>query len=392
MAFADGNIIIGTSVDVGGMNTGLYKIQRAMKRWTRVVGVGLTAGLYKVGKAAIEATSDLQEIQNVVDVAFKDMGYKIEEFTKICIEHFGMSELSVKQTAGSFMAMGTAIGIAQEQASNMAVELTGLSGDFASFYNISQQYAKVALSAIYTGETETIKRYGIILTETNLQEYALTKGIEKKVKAMNAEEKTLLRYNYIMEATQHIHHDFERTQESWANTLRVLKERWTALLAVVGVGAINVVQPFIRMLNEATSKLLAMVKYINALLGITADLDTADFTSGIEEVGDAAEEAGTKINHQLASFDKLNNIVTSGTGKDDSETDLEKLYDQMQLSGYVFESMKNWQVASSELSLKVRQRIDEVVAYLTEKKDEIIQIFEYCKIYPIKVYNSVFSG
>ena len=376
MAFADGNIVIGTSVDVGGMNTGLYKIQKAMKRWTRVIGVGLTAGLYKVGKASLDAASDLQEIQNVVDVAFKDMSYKIEEFTKICIEHFGMSQLSAKQTAGSFMAMGASIGLTKEAASDMAVELTGLTGDFASFYNISQQYAKVALSAVYTGETETLKRYGIILTEANLQEYALTQGITKKVKAMNAEEKTLLRYNYIMQATENMHGDFERTQESWANTLRVLKERWTQLLSVVGAGTIQVIQPFIRMISEATSKLIGLFQYINDLLGIEASLDTAEVSQDMEELSDSVEEAGETIKHQLGSFDKLNNLITTTNKANDDTSDLDKLYEKFQLSGYVIDSMKNWEVSVSEFSLAVKTSIGEMIEYLIEKKEKFDKVIE----------------
>ena len=379
MAFADGNIVIGTSVDVGGMNTGLYKIQKAMKRWTRVVGVGLTAGLYKVGKASLDAASDLQEIQNVVDVAFKDMSYKVEEFTKICIEHFGMSQLSAKQTAGSFMAMGASIGLTQEAASDMAVELTGLTGDFASFYNISQQYAKVALSAVYTGETETLKRYGIILTEANLQEYALTQGITKKVKAMNAEEKVLLRYNYIMQATMNMHGDFERTQESWANTLRVLKERWTQLLSVVGAGTIQVVQPFIRMISEATAKLISLFQYINDLLGIEAELDTAEVSQDMQELSDSVEEAGDTIKHQLGSFDKLNNLITTTNKANDDTSDLDKLYEKFKLSGYVIDAMKNWEVATNEFSLTVQRNINELIEFLTEKRDDLLKIFDDLK-------------
>ncbi len=102
------------------------------------------------------------------------------------------------------MAMGSSIGFTQDEASDMAVQLTGLTGDFSSFYNISQDYSRVALSAVYTGETETLKRYGIILTEANLQQYAYTQGINESVHAMSAKEKALLRYNYIMQATTYV--------------------------------------------------------------------------------------------------------------------------------------------------------------------------------------------
>ena len=381
MAYADGNIIIGTSVDVGGMNTGLYKIQKAMKRLGAIATVGLGAGLYKLSKAAVNAASDLQEIQNVVDVAFKDMSYKIEEFSKVCIKAFGMSELSAKQTAGSFMAMGTSIGITREAASEMAVELTGLTGDFASFYNISQQYAKVAMSAVYTGETETMKRYGIVLTAANLQEYALSIGIDKKVKAMSAAEKTLLRYNYIMEATNNMHNDFERTQHSWANTLRVLQENWNALMAAMGAGLIKVFQPIVEVLNIIVQKLLAIIKYINELLGIMSESNEVEFAEEMEDVADALDDAGNKAKTMLAPFDKLNNITSSSTksAKDDTKV-LEDLYDRMGLAGYVIDKLKGLQVQVEEISEATKLKLRQLVLFFKKAVARIKQIWSNIKL------------
>ena len=218
MSRFDGNIIIGTSVDVGGIGTGLNKITNSFNKLSRTIQNNM---LTKVFSNAASAASDLIEVQNIVDVTFEDMAWKAERFGSIAVEKFGMSELTAKQTAGSFMAMGKAMDLGAENASNMAIALAGLTGDFASFYNISQEYARVALSAVYTGETETLKRYGIILTEANLQQYANTKGIEKNVKVMSAREKLILRYMYVMDKTQDMQGDFVRTQDSFADQTRL---------------------------------------------------------------------------------------------------------------------------------------------------------------------------
>lgn len=382
MAFADGNIIIGTSVDVGGIDTGLHKIQKQFRKLGRLAfaTIGVKA-FAKLGKAAIDAASDLQEIQNVVDVAFKDTSYKIEEFSKVCIQYFGMSEIAAKKTAGSFMAMATSIGITKEAASDMAVELTGLSGDFASFYNISQEYAKVAMSAVFTGETETVKRYGIIMTEANLQEYALTEGIQKKVKAMNAEEKALLRYNYLMSVTKNMHHDFERTQNNWANSVRVLKEQWTQFMTLLGQGFIHALQPVIQVINILIGKLIAVFKYLNALLGITSQLDDVTFSDELEEEAEAVDELGNAIKHQLAPFDKLNNLTSSTkSGVDDDTTDLEKLYAQMKLSGYVIDAMKDFEVKLQEVSDATKEKLKNIVNRFRRAKFKIEQIWQDVKL------------
>ena len=382
MAFADGNIIIGTSVDVGGINTGLHKIQKSFRQLGRLafttIGVGAFA---KLGKAAIDAASDLQEVQNVVDVAFGDMSYKIEEFSKVCIEHFGMSEFAAKQTAGSFMAMATAIGITKQTASDMAVELVGLSGDFASFHNISQKYAEVALSAVFTGETETIKRYGIILTEANLQEYALTQGIEKKVKAMSAAEKTLLRYNYVMERTKMLHGDFERTQENWANSVRVLKEQWQALMVEMGIVFMQKVQPIVNVLNTIIAKLIAIFRYLQELLGITSEIGEATFADEMSDMADAVDEVGGAIKRQLAPFDKLNNLTSkASTGVDDDLSDLEKLYDKAKLSGYVIDAMKNFEIQVTELSDSMKSKLANMVNLFRRAKYKVETIWNNIKL------------
>ena len=342
MAFTDGNIIIGTSVDVGGIGTGLTKIEKSFKRLGKFAAFGLgIRALGNLGKAALDASSDLQEVQNVVDVSFReldaagnvvsDMTYKIEGFAQTCIEKFGISEFAAKQTAGSFMAMGKSMGLSMEEASDMAVTLTGLTGDFSSFYNISQDYARVAMSAVYTGETETLKRYGIVLTEANLQQYAQSKGIETTVKKMDARDKAILRYMYIMDATKDIEGDFVRTQDSWANSTRVLAQLWNQFLIALGSGLISILSPMVQVLGQIVQRITQFVQVLWQALSnifgfqlqdITKQASGAagavgDLSDSTDELGESIDKAGKKAKKHLASFDELNNITTpknSGSG------------------------------------------------------------------------------
>ena len=342
MAFTDGNIIIGTSVDVGGIGTGLTKIEKSFKRLGKFAAFGLgIRALGNLGKAALDASSDLQEVQNVVDVSFRelddagnvvsDMTYKIEGFAQTCIEKFGMSEFAAKQTAGSFMAMGKSMGLSMEEASDMAVTLTGLTGDFSSFYNISQDYARVAMSAVYTGETETLKRYGIVLTEANLQQYAQSKGIETTVKKMDARDKAILRYMYIMDATKDMEGDFVRTQDSWANSTRVLGQLWNQFLIALGSGLISILSPMVQVLGQVVQRLTQFVQVLWQALSnifgfqlqdITKQASGAagavgDLSDSTDELGESIDKAGKKAKKHLANFDELNNITTpknSGSG------------------------------------------------------------------------------
>lgn len=346
---ADGKLVIGTSVDVGGIDTGLNKIQSKMNKLKKTLSlaVGITA-FYKLGKAAISAASDLEEVQNMVDVSFKkldeagnviwDMTGKIEAFAQTSVDQFGMSALTAKQTASSFMAMARAMGFTGDQASDMSIKMTQLSGDFASFYNLSQDYARVALSAVFTGETETIKRYGIILTEANLQEYANKLGIEKKVKAMNAQEKALLRYKLLMESLEPVEGDFVRTQNSWANQTRLLKEHWNELMVAMGTGLTSVLAPLLKIINKLLVKATQAISIIWGILANIFGFDLKSLTQPINDIvsdigdgSDSMEDLEDNINgaakaakKALAPFDELAVIPEkmSGSGSSAEPIDL----------------------------------------------------------------------
>ena len=336
---ADAKITIGTSVDVGGINSGLNKIERSFKKISKLtLGILGVKAFVKFSSAALEAASDLTEVQNIIDVTFKsadelgniieDDSWKIENFAKTAIDNFGMSELAAKQTAGSFAAMGNSMGLTRDEATSMAVELTALTGDFASFYNISQDYARVALSAVYTGETETLKRYGIVLTEANLQEYAQSQGIAESVKNMSAREKLILRYNYIQSVTNDIDGDFVRTQGTWANQTKVLQQRWRQFLIVLGNGLMTVLLPMVKGLNQLLS---ATIKFANAMGSLLSRLfgikwqqvsdaqgsaagTASDAADAEEDLADATSDAAKAADKALGAYDKLN-VIQQDTSK-----------------------------------------------------------------------------
>lgn len=292
------------------------------KMLAKFVSIG---ALVKIGKDAVEMASNLQEVQNVVDVSFGEMSYKAEEFAKTAIKSFGMSELSAKQTASTYMAMAKSMGLSMEDASNMAIEVAKLTGDVASFYNISQDLASTKLKSIFTGETETLKQIGVVMTETNLQQFALQQGITKSFSSMSQAEKVALRYKYVMDALSDASGDFARTSGSWANQTRILTEQWKSFLGIIGNGLVQVLTPLIRILNSALSTVISFAQNISNVFGITTQTSVTNATSSLgglseayEEAGDSAEEAGKKAKKGVLGFDEITNLQqdsgSSGVG------------------------------------------------------------------------------
>ena len=288
--------------------------------------------LKKFGSQAIQTASDLEEVQNVVNVSFGSMANEVEAFAKTAIWSFGMSELTAKQTASTFMAMANGMGLAMKDGKNMSLQLTALAGDMASFYNVRQDVAQTALNSIFTGETESLKKFGVVMTEANLSAFALSRGITKSYSAMSQAEKVALRYHYVLKATANAQGDFARTSGSWANQVRVLKEQFNQLLGILGKGLIQVLTPIVQVLNKLLSYLIAIGNAIAKLFGggkITSISNTLGDASGSagdlnNNIGDASgslEDANNnakKLQKTIASFDELNVLNSKDTSSSSS--------------------------------------------------------------------------
>ena len=332
----DGSIILTTKIDQSGLNKGMASLKGAITKLGAAIGVAFgVRALVQFGKQAVQLASDLQEVQNVVDVAFGDMAYKIESFSKTAIENFGISKLTAKRTASTYMAMAKGMGIVDDVASDMAITMTGLTADIASFYNMSQERADVILKSVYTGETETLKQLGIVMTEVNLENFAMSQGITKSLSAMTQQEKTMLRYQFVLEQTRLASGDFVRTQDSWANQTRILSERWKEMQTVfgeafmtIGVLVLPVINNIIVGLTKVAQAAQVVAQWIykaftgkelkssttatqsqaTALSGVGSSAE--DAADGMADLGSSTKKANKEAKKAIAGFDDLE-IITS---------------------------------------------------------------------------------
>lgn len=194
----------------------------------------LTLPLGIAGGAAIKMASDLEESLNKVDVAFKSSSGEVREFGKTTLESFGIAQGTALDMAAMFGDMSTSMGLTTSEAANMSTSLVGLAGDLASFKNINIEEVTTALAGVFTGETESLKRLGVVMTETNLKQFALSQGIQKNIKDFTQSEKVQLRFQYVMQKTSNAHGDFARTSGGAANQMRIFQESLKELGASIG--------------------------------------------------------------------------------------------------------------------------------------------------------------
>lgn len=256
------------------------KLQQFGKDATRIgknLSVGLTLPIAAAGVAAIKLASDFEESLNKVDVSFKKSSASVKEFSKTTLTQFGIAQGTALDMAAMFGDMGTSMGLTTVQAAKMSTSMVGLAGDLASFKNIKIEEATTALAAVFTGETESLKRLGIVMTEANLKQFALTQGITKNIKAMTQAEKTTLRYKFLIESTGNAQGDFARTQGGAANQMRIFTESLKEIGANLGqillpaftkmVTKVNGLLKAFMGLDEGTKKTILIITGIVAAVG-----------------------------------------------------------------------------------------------------------------------------
>lgn len=220
--------------------------------------LGVTAPLSAAGFASFNLASDLNENLNKTEVVFDKNSQAVEEWSKSALKSMGMCQSSALEMASKFGDMGKSMGLNNNQVKDYSIGLTQLAGDIASFKNISIDRANTALTGVYTGETEALKGLGIVMTQTNLEEFARSQGIKKKIQDMNQAEKVQLRYNYVMSVTKDAQGDFARTSDQAANAGRTFKESTKELGATIGNNLLPIFTPWINKANEIIMKFSGM--------------------------------------------------------------------------------------------------------------------------------------
>lgn len=257
------------------------------------------------GKSCLELGSDLAEVQNVVDVTFPSMASKVDEFAKSAASSFGLSETMAKKFTGTFGAMAKAFGFSEKAAYDMGATLTGLAGDVASFYNITQDEAYTKLKSVFTGETESLKDLGVVMTQSALDAYALANGFGKTTQQMSEAEKVALRYQFVQNQLAAAQGDFARTSGSWANQVRILKLQFDSLKATIGQGLINLFTPIIKVVNTLIGKLGTLANAFKSFTELITGNKSSGSSGQISGMGAAAADASAGLQSASGAADNM---------------------------------------------------------------------------------------
>ena len=298
------------------------KLAQQISKYRTLMGAFRSAASMMAGW--FNESNDYIETVNLFNITMGDGAETAYAYAESVQRLVGIDIKDWMQYQGVFKNLTAGFGVASEDANIMSQNLTQLSYDLASFFNKDVEEAFDKLSSAMSGQVKGLREFGIDTTVASLQEYALSKGIETSVRSMTQAEKSLLRYNYIMEKSVIMQGDMARTLITPANALRVLSAQLTQMKRALG--------------NIVSVLVTQFIPYIQAMVSIIADaanaiakffgFDSSDFeadTSGLSSSwGDAEEgvddytESLKKAKKQMMGFDELNIISSpesdSGSG------------------------------------------------------------------------------
>lgn len=289
---ADGKVVFEITAD----DAPLKKTVNQTESWLKKLDLGnifdfsigsmLADAVQNIGSAikdfaaeSVGLASDLQEVQNVVDVTFGNDAKTIETWSKKANKQFGLTELQAKKYTSTLGAMMKSSGLTGNAITSMSTDLAGLTADMASFYNLDFETAFEKIRSGISGETEPLKQLGINMSVANLEAYALSEGITKSYESMTQAEQVTLRYNYLMQATADAQGDFARTSDSLANSQRILSTNFDTLKANIGEALLPVINSAVGAVNDLFAALTPEVDITG-----TFDQIEQDYEASLEEI------------------------------------------------------------------------------------------------------------
>lgn len=310
MATSAGAVYVDVKANTGQFEQQMDSLGDLASKLSKTVKLAAVA---RFAKECTDLASELTELQNVVDQVFPTMNARLDEWSQNLISTFGLSEAKAKHYAGTMASMARSMGFTEEQAYAMSTRLAELSGDIASFYDISSDEAFTKLESIFTGMVQPMRSLGINMTQASLDAYAMANGWGKTCDEMTEAERTLLRYEYVLDRTAFAQGDAARTSGTWANQLRQLQMNFESLEATLGAQFIDALLPALTTLNEMIVTLDSLAQRINVvslalsgLSGLFPGLNRAAFANGL--VGRAEG-----LNKTLSKTNKLNAAAAEST-------------------------------------------------------------------------------
>lgn len=250
-----GSVADRTGHSIGGMGTKFSGAGDKLKRFARVAAIAAVAAAgfaVKIGVDSVKAASDLNETISKSEQIFGKGAKAMQGLADDADRMFGMSKQQALDAMSTFGVFGKSAGLAGKELTRFSGSFTGLAADMASFNNTTPQEAIEAIGAALRGESEPLRRYGILLDDATLRQEALKLGLIKTTKdALTPQQKVLAAQQAIWAQAGDQVGDFQRTSDGLANQQRILAAQFENVKAAIGQKLLPVAVKLMTWMNDS---------------------------------------------------------------------------------------------------------------------------------------------
>ena len=294
------------------VNTGVQAADKQLKQFGTsaktvagaVGGLSLAFGtVQSVLGPAIKAASNMEESLSKVNVVFGKGARDVEKFASSAAKNLGQSKQAVLEAAGVFGTFGKAAGLAGTDLAVFSNDFTQLATDLASFNNTTPEEAVQAIGAALRGESEPLRRYGVLLNDATLKQEAMTLGIYDGKGALTSQQKILAAQSAIFKQTGDAQGDFMRTSDGLANSTRTLSATFKDLQAKFGAA-------FLEQAKTATANINFLAQAFNGLPTPVKKSSSAlgDFTGFLRKLQNPVNQLWTGLNLLRGAFEDTKTV------------------------------------------------------------------------------------
>lgn len=307
-----------------GLNQAISEVNRAQGSFGKLSAAGgiLKASLgpaalalagfggYAVLKGlrdSVSAASDLAEAANKSQVIFGSASREITSFSRSAALELGQSRVQALNAASTFATFGKAAGLAGSELTGFSTQLTTLASDFASFYNTSPEDAITAIGAALRGESEPIRRYGVLMNDASLkQEYFVMTG-KRVTDTLTPQQRVLAAQALILRQSGDAAGDFARTQGGLANTTRTLSAALDNAKASIGVGLVTGIEDATESIGGPQG-LAFQIETLGTGLGAVIAA-TTKLVPSFAKSETAAKNLGYEVNYSMDGLQALVKVI-----------------------------------------------------------------------------------
>ena len=302
--------------------------------------------------------------------------------TRDALKKYGMNEANAKKISSQFMILGKQAGLSYWDGYEIALSSIGKVADLANVFGVSYEQASEDWAGIFTGQTEGLLKYGVALSDANMQQYLFAQGINHSWSELSQSEQIIMRYNSAIGQLNELHLKASQASNTWANQVHLLNQQWQQLLTIIGGKLTELLLPALQMLNMILSVILTISRLISYVFGgkgstyyILGDMgdDVGNIATGANNAGKGfsnANKEAKELAKTIAGFDQLNIIRqdkemdSSGSGSTSAGGGIGGITPNIQKTNLdeegQFENIKKWLMDLKEKLEPIKTLIDDL--------------------------------